>query len=294
MALELRLEAPISETTVPLTLALSGIPYAAAEAEYVDIWWAYEDDVSTEGYQRQFLGVFPIGETLAVPFPQTNRSVHFWQRPHSSSGVEAQINFDQMAQTVFTSDTPVAESSGAQTALFALVAVDEPIYCTTTRTTAWQVVLPANTWTDKGDTVRFTFTGRTAANANNKNLYLKLGLDTIFFVEDYVESNESWRIEGEMFLSGTNQVTCAVKFFTGESAPRVPETGYTVLPINTSFGQNFKFEMSGDADGDVALMFGYGERIPKPPLVPSVDPEYLVDEYGTFLTDEADDYAKTE
>lgn len=294
MALELRLDAPISETTVPLTLSLSGIPYEPAEVDYIDLWWAYEDDLSTEGYQRQFLGVFPIGEMLSVPFPQTNRSVRFWQRPHSSSGVEAQLNFDQMEQTVFTSDTPAAESSGAQTALFALVANDEPIYSTTTLTTAWQVVIPAGTWTDKGDTVRFMFTGRTAANANNKNLYLRLGLDVIFYVEDYTESLDSWRIEGEMFLSGTNQVTCAIKFVTGEATPRAPETGYTVLPINTSLGQNFQFRMSSDADDDAWLMFGYGERIPKPPLVPSVDPEYLVDEYGTFLTDEADDYAKTE
>jgi len=114
MAIELRLEALLSETGDALTLALSGIPFATTEVTFVDIWWAYEDDISADGYQRVYLGAFEVGATQSVPFPQTSRQVRFWQHSRIGTGVESQLNFDTMEQVVFTpSATP--EGSIGQT-----------------------------------------------------------------------------------------------------------------------------------------------------------------------------------
>lgn len=100
--MQLTLEKNLSESSVSLNIALSGVPVptTATESRTADLYWKFDDEDS----EPQWLGSTAVGTTLAVPFTPTGRPVRLYMVTRTEDGFASDRALLTAEQTLITPD----------------------------------------------------------------------------------------------------------------------------------------------------------------------------------------------
>jgi hypothetical protein len=137
--------------------------------------------------------------------------------------------------TLFSSVGPASNTGTGETTLFS--------------TTLDTTILPTN-----ADSVAFTVSGTTNANANAKQIRLYYGGTLIFDSGSQTFNGISWVLRGEIVRTGSSNQICFAELVTGDATYRV---GATQTSTNKNLINNQALVLTGQgvASGDITASY---------------------------------------
>lgn len=137
--------------------------------------------------------------------------------------------------TLFSTTGPISNTGTGESVLFST------LLDTTT--------LPVN-----ADSIAFTVSGSTQANANSKTIRVYYGGTLIFDTGGQTFNGTSWMLRGEIIRNGATSQICIVELVTSDATYRV---GATQTLTNKNLGSNQSLILTGlgSATGDVSAYY---------------------------------------
>lgn len=124
----------------------------------------------------------------------------------------------------------------------------------TGETVLFSTIFDTNTLPTNIDSVAFTISGITAANANAKAIKLYYGGTLIFDSGSQTFNNTSWMLRGEIIRSGSTSQICIVELVTSDATYRVGAT-QTLTNKNLANNQSLILTGLGVSTGDVSAYY---------------------------------------
>lgn len=122
--------------------------------------------------------------------------------------------------------------------------------------------LPANLLNTSSSTVHVEFFGGTAANSNNKSLFLTVGTSTCATVSSLGINNGGWRLSCEIISNGINSQTMwglnLVKATSGSTVQVVPSTMTATQTTTSTLDVSIKGQQGATPSGDIVFSGGSG------------------------------------
>lgn len=277
MALELRLQRNVSESTFTKTLALNGVPQNRPVPEIGRVFWRWEDEADMK---PQFLVEGVIGFEMVVPFDMKGRDVRLYINGVTSSGKESVLAINDATQYVITAPATPEEEVLSNTLQrlfgFSTVVTTSGISTEAARTTS----IPAGTLANVEDMVKVEAYGFFAANANDKVVSLNVDGTDISGL-DGAYNDVSWSMDAILIRSGADTIAFGIECVPNAAVAGVLEGEITGVDFEADIPIILSYR-SPDNAGDVSARIFTGWKIPAAPLAAAA-PDNALTLNGDYL-----------
>lgn len=122
--------------------------------------------------------------------------------------------------------------------------------------------VPANRLANNGDKISFTYSGRTASNANTKQLLINFGSNG-FGLPNNTANGKDFTLTGTIIRTSSSE--CRIYFTQNISGESSQSASTTFSTMNFTIANNLKFSATGTASSDITAKTGTIEFKPAAP-----------------------------